>query len=367
MRKNKLQNPNFIVGSLDRAIYSTTDISIYCDAQGPNCNHDGVDHNDWKTLQGWYESHRYSDNGYHMCPECQKTNCKECGSEFEDSGRCPNDHCINHEKCHECGEPLMNTMYGDIGCINADCEINTRESNKREANKEKSYKLSSYHYWRSCDGPDCDSDGWDPEYERAPAGWHTIEHDRNGEHTTDYCSDCWDKFCHDCNEPLNENDFCDTPNCHSYHTCKQCGEKVNEQGHCLDPDDWCDRSQLCWYCDHKLYDHYCINNTCKTYKNPYDDFFINSNIKEAAKDKEIKKIIEAAEDRGWNYLGTNKQGHHRIEWPYAEGMDRVQVMGSNKGDPRMYKNIETRLRRIERAWPPPEDDTDVENDGDNDE
>lgn len=298
MRKTikKLAHPNFIVGPLDSAVYSTTSISYTCDVRGPRCEEyiqDGDDmwKSDWKE-----EGHDYD---FHICPGCQKTNCNKCHEELNpDTGQCSNKICKNHEFCSECNEPYFENMYSDAYCMNPDCENSGGDTTP---------KLATKNYWIQCDGPGhnsakyqnqngnwhhvkideasdeiknnptyeryCDSDGWDPEYDRMPEGWHRYENDRNGNHSTDYCSDCWDKVCHECNEPLNEFGVCKNNNCDMKDRCKDCEDWVNEQGHCLDSDNWCGRSAYCHQCGNELTpDHDCINNDCKTYHNPYSSF-----------------------------------------------------------------------------------------------
>jgi hypothetical protein len=279
MRKEtkKLAHPNFIVSSLEKPIYSTTTISRYCDVGGPDCNCYSVDEKDHHKL-GWATSEdfgRNRDYDFDICPDCQKTNCMKCFDEepLLDTGQCQNQNCVNHRNCSECEEPYFNNRYGDSYCINEKCGKN--ENNIK-------HKEGSRGYWVSCDGPDCDSDGWNSEYDNMPEGWHRDEHDRYGDHSTDYCKDCWDNsVCHECKNPYTneEEEFtnksvCKTPSCDLFNKCKHCDGYVNEFGNCDEPEDGYGD---CWTCRHCHKDLIgsgtCLNNECKAYYNPYDELF----------------------------------------------------------------------------------------------
>jgi hypothetical protein len=295
MRKEtkKLAHPNFIVSSLEKPIYSTTTISHYCNVGGPDCNYSSVDEEDHHQL-GWATGEDFGRNGdydFDICPDCQKTNCMKCFDEepLLDTGQCQNQNCVSHRNCSECEEPYFNNRYGDSYCINEDCGKN--ENNIK-------HKEGSRSYWVSCDGPDCDSEGYDPEYDMGK-DWHQTSSSYDGEITTDYCDHCWDnKVCKSCETPyddeenhkfgiygkqMNSNDMwgnqqvCHNYNCDDRDTCRTCGSEVNKFGNCTSHEGGIRGYGECGTCRHCHEDlkegGRCINDECEAHDNPYYELF----------------------------------------------------------------------------------------------
>jgi hypothetical protein len=305
----KLQHPNLIVNSLDRPVYASTYCSIICDAQGPNCHYDIDEKDGYK--EGWTEAEgRYRDYNWHICPSCQKTNCMQCGKELKESGQCPNPSCDNYTWCKDCEEELFKNRYGDAYCINPDCENNKPNMPHREAHRD---------YWVQCDGPGqnsakyqdqngnwhhvkideasdeiknnptyeryCDADGWNPEYDHMPKGWHRREHDRNGEISTDYCEDCWETgVCHECENPYTDEEekfrekaVCKNPSCDYFNKCQHCYADVNEFGNCKHPEEGYGDCWPCRHCGKELEDGgICYNEECEAFDHgDYANYFKN--------------------------------------------------------------------------------------------
>jgi hypothetical protein len=282
MRKEtkKLAHPNFIVSSLEKPIYSTTTISRHCNVGGPDCN-DSIDENDHHKL-GWATSEDFGRNGdydFDICPDCQKTNCMKCFDEepLLDTGQCQNQNCIDHRNCSECEEPYFNNRYGDSYCINEDCGKN--ENNIK-------HKEGSRSYWVDCDGPDCDSEGYDPEYDMGK-DWHQTSSSYDGENTTDYCPDCWDeKVCKQCANPYSDEELkfpvgeriCGISNCYHERICPKCEYSlVNDFGNCKNPTESpYDDCKYCRHCNQEVRPTTgsCPNKKCKAYEVPlYEQIF----------------------------------------------------------------------------------------------
>ena len=287
MRKKikKLHNPNFIYSILEFPIYSSTYCHISCDADGPNCE-EGIPEDEswgsgWKDIQELSKGHNGWDSyELHACPSCQETNCHECLSNLEEGGRCTNKNCENHEYCKECQEPYFQDMHGSAYCINPECEQNDEIKRKEAA------KLATRSYWVDCDGPECEGgEGWYPQHDKQPPGWKRIEHDRNGESTTDYCEDCWDNHvCHYCNEPYDEEErkhsltstqVCRNTDCSEFDTCHECNCFVDKNGNCMgDPDGYCSNSGFCRHCEQEsVKSGVCLNRDCAVHSNPLEDAF----------------------------------------------------------------------------------------------
>jgi len=305
MRK-KIQNfeqPNLIVDSLDKPRYASTYIGYTCDVHGPECNEEEVSEDDmwksdWKDASDFPE-HRNNHDAYdfHICPDCQKTNCMECfHGVLEDSGRCDNKNCEYHDNCRECGEPYYQSNSGKAYCENKECsKYNSLGESTRAI---ENLKISTKNYWVTCDGsPNCEADGWNPKYDRMPEGWHRREHHRHDESSTDYCKNCWDHFvCHECEEPYrddelkqefidNDSQVCHNPSCYMHNKCF-CGSEVDKFGNCLDEknydasgdkkysDGYCERGKYCRQCDtnSRNNDHHeCYNPECIAYVVPQCD------------------------------------------------------------------------------------------------
>jgi len=291
------QNKNTIIDSLDIDKYATTSIDYSCNVNGPNCEEniddDQIWKSDWKDASEFGRNDHYSYD-FHICPYCQKTNCMKCmDGILDDNGRCNNEHCEDHDYCKECGEEYFQDMHGEAYCINPDCEKNNETKRKEAA----ALRLATKNYWVQCDGPDCESDGWNPEYDRMPEGWHRNEHDSYGEHTTDYCKDCWNNaVCHECEEPYRDDELkqefintdsqvCHNPSCYMHNKCF-CGSEVDKFGNCLDEknydasgdkkylDGYCERGSYCRQCDtnSRNNDHHeCYNPECIAYVEPKCD------------------------------------------------------------------------------------------------
>jgi hypothetical protein len=280
MRKEtkKLKHPNVIIDSLEKPVYASTDISYSCNVNGPECNEDPISEDDyWKS--GWKDANdfgnRYSDAwDFHICPDCQETNCMKCfdGVINKDNSQCSNKNCKNHTHCKDCGEEFFTHPYGDDYCINPDCENSGGDTTP---------KLATRNYWIQCDMPECESDGWNPEYDRMPEGWHRNEHDRYGDHSTDYCKDCWnDKVCHDCATLYSDEELkfpvgervCVLHGCPNQKICPKCESSfVNDFGNCRNPTDY--PNYDCKYCRHcnqevRPTTGSCPNKKCKAYEVP---------------------------------------------------------------------------------------------------
>lgn len=281
MRKitKKLEQPNIIVGIFDTPKYASTYIDYSCNVRGPKCTEEPIPEDEyWKS--GWKDANdfgnRYSDSwDFHICPDCQETNCMKCfdGVINKDNGQCSNKNCENHTHCKECGEEFFKHLYGDDYCINPDCENSGSDTTP---------KLATRNYWIQCDGPDCESDGWNPEYDRMPEGWHRDEHDRSGDNSTDYCKDCWENsICHECKEPYTDEEakfdyhqVCKNPSCDIFNKCKHCEGDINESGNCNSPENGYGDCWTCRHCNHELTGQgFCLNNACEAAGNPYDDYF----------------------------------------------------------------------------------------------
>jgi len=280
MRKEtkKLAHPNFIVSSLEKPVYSTITISRYCNVGGPDCNCDSVDEKDyrklgWATSEDFGRNRDYRDYDFDICPDCQKTNCMKCFDKepLLDTGQCQNQNCIDHRNCSECEEPYFNNRYGDSYCINEECGKNENNIKRKEGSRS---------YWVDCDGPDCDSEGYDPEYERGK-DWHQTSSSYDGENTTDYCDDCWnDKVCHECATPYSDEELkfpvgervCVLHGCPNQKICPKCESSfVNDFGNCRNPTDYPDYD--CKYCRHcnqeiRPTSGSCPNKKCKAYEVP---------------------------------------------------------------------------------------------------
>jgi len=280
MRKiiKKLEQPNLIVDSLEKPKYASTDVSYTCDVRGPECNEEGVSEDDlWKS--DWKDAsdlpeHRNDHDAYdfHICPDCQKTNCMGCfHGVLEDSGRCDNKNCEYHDNCKECGEPYYQSNSGKAYCENKECsKYNSLGESTRAI---ENLKISTKNYWITCDGsPNCETDGWNPEYDRQPQGWHRREHHRYDESSTDYCEDCWDNcVCHECEEPYtdeelspkfigNDSQVCRNQQCRLENKCKHCDSEVDKFGNCKDKGlSEYGRTRYIRYCDNGTYCRHCEN------------------------------------------------------------------------------------------------------------
>jgi hypothetical protein len=191
----------------------------------------------------------------------------------KDNGQCSNENCKNHTHCKDCGEEFFTHPYGDDYCINPDCENSGGDTTP---------KLATRNYWIQCDMPGCESDGWNPEYDRMPEGWHRDEHDRNGDHSTDYCKDCWENsICHECKEPYTDEEVkfdyhqvCKNPSCDIFNKCKHCNGDVNEFGNCDKPEDGYGDCWTCRHCNRDLDKRgNCLNTRCEAFKNPLTEAF----------------------------------------------------------------------------------------------
>jgi len=290
MRKEtkKLKHPNVIIDSLEKPIYASTYIDYSCDVRGPKCSDEPIPENDyWKS--GWKDGDDFGHiNSYdfHICPDCQETNCMKCfeGLLNKDNGQCSNKNCENHTHCKNCGEEFFTHPYGDDYCINPYCENSGGDTVP---------KLATRNYWIQCDMPDCESDGWNPEYDRMPKGWHRIDHDRSGDSSTDYCEDCWDTgVCHECENPYtNEEEkftnksVCKTPSCDVFNKCQHCHGDINEFGNCDKPEDGYGDCWTCRHCDQDLDKRgNCLNDKCKAYNNPLTKAFFEKEAHYTYKD-----------------------------------------------------------------------------------
>lgn len=318
----KLEQPNIIVDSLDLPKYATTNITVFCNVNGPDCNEDGIDNNEtWRS--GWkdasdFKHHRgvYDEYDYHICPSCQETNCMKCfDGVLDPGGRCDNKDCEAHDNCGKCGEPYFQDMHGGAYCINPECDKNDEIKAKEAA----AIKLASRRYWVTCDGPGngsatyqktpgdnstfrhtdnideaspeiknnptlkryCDAEGWDPEFDNQPKGWYRKDHGRDGEDTTDFCEDCCKKVCGDCEKPYDEFGVCKNKHCRSFNTgiCPECDSETNRFGNC--GSGMYDDCSHCKHCKEKLeqidpdwrVDPICMTPGCIADENPWDNVF----------------------------------------------------------------------------------------------
>jgi len=80
-----------------------------------------------------------------------------------------------------------------------------------------------------------------------------------------------------------------------------------------------------------------------------------------ASSKEYKKIINDAVSRGWTH-DTLNNGHNRLTWPHVtdKSVKNVVVFPSVGKDNRGIKNTTADIARIEKQWPAPTENTQVD-------
>jgi len=70
--------------------------------------------------------------------------------------------------------------------------------------------------------------------------------------------------------------------------------------------------------------------------------------------KDLQRLIDSAVDRGWTHE-VQKNGRHRLIWPHVTDKSKgnAVVISSTLSDHRGFKNAQSDLARMERAWPAP--------------